>query len=252
VIGLQLCAPAFATEDLVSAEYANLVVDDVRHVLSEPVRWDRRDWLLAGIGTGAVVATGFFVDEPLREEIQRHRNKANDRLAHFFRPLGYEDTFILLGAFEAGGMLFHDDRALETAHDGLAASLIATGLITGSLKLGLGRSRPFDQDEAGHFRPFGGDDSFPSGHTTQSFAVATVLSEHYDIWWVKVLSYGAAAMVGWSRMENDSHWASDVLAGGLIGIAVGKTVVAFNREHRYRLSPVADGDTVGIRATRTF
>lgn len=227
-------------------------MDDTRHVLSSPSRWGGEDWLLVGLGAGAVVVTAAFVDEPLQEELQAHRNRTNNRIGRIFGPFGYEYAPLILGAFEAGGLIFHDDKALQAAHDGVAASLIGTGLITGSMKLAFGRTRPFDQEGVHHFEPFSGENAFPSGHTTEAFALATVVSEHYEAFWIKALSYGTAAMVGYSRMQNDSHWASDVLAGAFIGITVGKTVVGFNKERRYNLSLIAGPDTTGVKATRSF
>ena len=207
---------------------------------------------MAGLGTGAVVATAAWADKPLQKEIQRHRNGTPDDLAKAFKPFGAEYSFAVLGAFELEGLAFSDDKSRAVAQDGLASSIIAAGAITPSLQLATGRSRPSQSDGAHHFDPFSGHHSFPSGHTTQAFAVASVIADHYDPLWVKVGSYGVASMVGYARMERNAHWASDVLAGALIGIVVGKTVVHFNKDRRYELSVVADGDMVGAKATHTF
>lgn len=259
LFGVYSCPSAFSasseippTENLISKEYGELLREDTKHVLSAPLGWDRRDWLFVGLGTGAVIATAAYLDEPIQKEMQGHKRRTEERLSRFFAPFGFEHQPIILGAFEAGGILFHDDRAKQVAHDGIASSILATGLITGSLKMGFGRSRPFDHEGAHDFSPFSGIDSFPSGHTTQAFAVATVISEHYDSLWIKTVSYGTAAMVGWSRMEDDTHWVSDVLAGALIGTLVAKSIVRFNRERRYQLSVTADGDKVGVKVTRNF
>jgi undecaprenyl-diphosphatase len=60
--------------------------------------------------------------------------------------------------------------------------------------------------------------SFPSGHTTTAFALATVLSLWYPrgrwVWG------GGAVLVGWSRIVLGSHFPSDVLAGAVLGVAV--------------------------------
>jgi undecaprenyl-diphosphatase len=60
--------------------------------------------------------------------------------------------------------------------------------------------------------------SFPSGHATTAFALATVLSLWYPRGrWV----WGAGAvLVGWSRIVLGSHFPSDVLAGAVLGAAV--------------------------------
>ena len=62
--------------------------------------------------------------------------------------------------------------------------------------------------------------SFPSGHTAQAFAAATLLSEEYGrrYQWVPYLSYGLASSVGLLRMANNKHYLSDVLVGAGIGI----------------------------------
>jgi undecaprenyl-diphosphatase len=60
--------------------------------------------------------------------------------------------------------------------------------------------------------------SFPSGHATTAFALATLLSLWYPRWTGGFLA--AAALVGWSRAVLGSHFPSDVLAGAVLGCAV--------------------------------
>ena len=60
--------------------------------------------------------------------------------------------------------------------------------------------------------------SFPSGHATTAFALATLLSLWYPNWTAAWL--GLATLVGWSRIALGSHFPSDVVAGGLLGAAV--------------------------------
>ena len=61
--------------------------------------------------------------------------------------------------------------------------------------------------------------SFPSGHTGNNFAAATVLFAFYRRrgW----LYYAVAAGVGYSRVYTGAHWPSDVLASVFLGIAMG-------------------------------
>jgi hypothetical protein len=42
------------------------------------------------------------------------------------------------------------------------------------------------------FKPFSNNQSFPSGHSSQAFAVATAIAENYPVWWVQTLCYGGA------------------------------------------------------------
>ena len=243
--------PTQHVENLLSPEYGKLVLDDTWYVLSSPTRWNERDWIVAGLGVGSALAVGIWADKPIKEELQEHSGGANDDVAKAFEPFGREYSFAVLGAFELGGIAFHDDKSRAVAHDGLASSIIA-GAITLSLQLATGRSRPRESDEPDHFSPFSNRRSFPSGHTTQAFAVASVIAEHYDSPLIKIGSYGTASMVGYARMERNGHWASDVLVGALIGTFVGRTVVHFNKDKRYELSPIVDGDMIGAKVTHTF
>jgi undecaprenyl-diphosphatase len=62
-------------------------------------------------------------------------------------------------------------------------------------------------------------DSFPSGHTITTFALAVVLAKGYPSW--KIPIYGLACLIGFSRIYLDSHFASDVFAGAVLGVWVG-------------------------------
>jgi membrane-associated phospholipid phosphatase len=93
---------------------------------------------------------------------------------------------------------------------------LATG-ISSAVKYTVGRSRP---DVAGtniEFRPFSGSASFPSGHTAAAFAIATAVADQTHDPWSDYLLYGAASVTALSRINDNRHWASDVLIGGLIG-----------------------------------
>lgn len=70
----------------------------------------------------------------------------------------------------------------------------------------------------------GFDHSFPSGHTAVAFATASSLADVNPK--QKWLYYGSAALIGWSRVETDSHTWKDVLGGAVLGVAVGKWSVS--------------------------
>ena len=67
------------------------------------------------------------------------------------------------------------------------------------------------------YRPFSGNTSFPSGHTTVAFATAAALARESRARWVPWVAYPVAALVGWSRLRDNRHWASDVVAGAAVG-----------------------------------
>ena len=64
----------------------------------------------------------------------------------------------------------------------------------------------------------------PSGHAAMSFALATSLADEIHRPWATVGLYGMATAVGWSRINDNRHWLSDVAAGALIGITSSKLV----------------------------
>jgi undecaprenyl-diphosphatase len=122
------------------------------------------------------------------------------------------------------------------------------GVVVASLKKAVGRPRPNDTlegvrsidlarikprflalgkplresySEARIVPPHG--NSFPSGHTSNSFALATVTALFFRRGW---LVYLPAALVGYSRVYVGSHWPSDVLISAFIGTGLGLLVCA--------------------------
>jgi membrane-associated phospholipid phosphatase len=73
---------------------------------------------------------------------------------------------------------------------------------------------------SGEARPNGGEQSFPSGHTSNAFTGAEFMRlEYKDVSpWYGVYGYLLAASTGFLRMYNNKHWLSDVLAGAGTGI----------------------------------
>ena len=237
-----LAAPV---EDLFKKNYWFLVILDTKEVFTAPARWDTRDWLiLGGIAAGIVTVAAF--DEDIEHGIRGARNNTVTNILDNVQPLGNEYAIGIVGTFYIYGEFFKDPRAKTTALDSISASAIASGIVTNSFKYVIGRARPTDGRGAYNFRPFSGQDSFSSGHTTEAFALASVITEHYNAPWVQVTSYGLASAVGYARLNNNRHWPSDVLAGATIGTFVGKTVVHFNERHRQvSIQPIVGPDIRG-------
>jgi PAP2 superfamily len=222
------------------ATFPRLVVIDLRDVLGAPVHWTGRQWegfsiAVAGIGAAALL------DDTVRNHERNDHNRFSDQVAKDFEQFGQAGAFGVMGAFYVAGLVSDNSRARSVGEDGLISTLIAGGIVTPALKLVAGRTRPRDTDKTFDFKPFSGNSSFPSGHSTEAFAVASVIATHYDATWVKVASYGSAALVGFARIHHQAHFLSDVTAGAIIGTATGRAVVHRNEEERrrYALMPVA-------------
>jgi hypothetical protein len=210
-----------------SKAYVGLVWDDIKATFTAPASWDTRDWLIFG-GVAASVGTVAVFDGDIQGAVQRNRNQTVDDVFKHVQGFGNEYAPGVIGAFYVGGMLFDDPRAKSVALDAASASIIASGLILYPIKYTVGRARPGSNLGAYHFSPFSGSDSFPSGHTTEAFTLATVIAEHYHSIWIDLGCYGIASAVGYARLDLNYHWASDVLAGAAIGTFVGHLVVHVN------------------------
>jgi membrane-associated phospholipid phosphatase len=210
-----------------SKAYVGLVWDDIKATFTAPADWDTRDWLIAG-GVVASVGTVAVFDEDIQRAVQRNRNQTVDDIFKGVQGFGSQYVPGVIGAFYLGGIVFDNPEAKAVALDATSASIIAAGLALYPLKYTVGRARPGDNLGAYHFKPFSGSDSFPSGHTTEAFALATVIAEHYHSIWVDLGCYGIASAVGYARLDLNYHWASDVLAGAALGTFVGHVVVHVN------------------------
>jgi membrane-associated phospholipid phosphatase len=170
--------------------------------------------------------------------------------------LGAEYSFVVLAGFEVTSLLDDDDvRAHAVVVDGLSSTLIASGIITPVLKYSIGRVRSNSTYATYQFKPFSNNASFPSGHATQAFAVASVIAADYPEWWVQVVAYGAAGVVGLARIEQNAHFVSDVVAGAIIGTVVGRAVVARHNKampHGMTVAPLIDGRQVGLVCSYDF
>jgi membrane-associated phospholipid phosphatase len=153
----------------------------------------------------------------------------------------------LAAALFGAGRLAHDQRFRDATYDIAEVTLVAVTYTT-ALKYATQRTRPDGSDKL----------SFPSGHTSNAFAWATV-GAHYYGWKLGVPGYLVAGMIGVARMEKRAHHLSDVLAGAGIGYIVGRTAVRRDGEPipgrpRVHLAPGLDprGAGAGLVLTVDF
>lgn len=120
------------------------------------------------------------------------------------------------------GRSTRNSRLQETGR--LAAeALIDTGIVTQALKFGTGRTRPDVGTGRGRF--FQGGRSFPSGHSSSIWALATVIASEYKHRpLIKYGAFAAAIMVSISRYSGRNHFLSDIIGGGALGFGIGRFV----------------------------
>jgi membrane-associated phospholipid phosphatase len=201
---------------------------------------------MLALHVGAIVATALLVlagwDATLQSFFQR------------VDPLGFAFPFACLvggnlwhaltgAAILAIGKLRGDIRLLGAGAAGLQALLLAAFVNLGA-KIVSGRSGPLPayrpewmpsrfahSADPGDFRfDFwnhleGGRWFWPSGHTATAVAFVSALVAVYpEKPWVAWVGYPLAAMMGLAMVDGDFHWASDVVAGALMGHAAGWAV----------------------------
>lgn len=119
----------------------------------------------------------------------------------------------------------------------LVRAQLMTQVTTAGIKMVVGRGRPD-----------GTQYSFPSGHTSTTFATATVLQRNLG-WKVGIPAYGVAAYVATSRIQVRRHYLSDVAFGAALGIVAGRTVTLGTGDARFALSPAAAPGGASVNVT---
>lgn len=137
----------------------------------------------------------------------------------FFQFASNSDVYLVIGipvAMAATGLIKNDDNLVRNACVTIAATALNFS-VTAILKYSIDRERPFLTYPDIAKKSDAGSPSFPSGHTSSSFATATSLSLAYPKWYIIIPAYTWAGTVAYSRMYLGVHYPSDVLAGAAIG-----------------------------------
>jgi membrane-associated phospholipid phosphatase len=220
------------TRRFVPALFGNLK-DDIKHV----PRRNSIYWLAAGSGLALAV-------HPLDEKINE-RLVGSDFADAFFAPGKYIGSLpVLLGTGVvtwAAGRANKQPRAQHIGMDLIESALLSEGIVQG-IKYSVRRDRPKNDD--GTSAP---GYSFPSGHSTMTFAAATVMQQHLGWKWA-VPTYTLASYVAVSRLHDNRHYASDVAFGAGLGIIIGRSITWHGR-HFYAspmLAPKAAGVLVYV------
>jgi hypothetical protein len=186
-----------------------------------------------GLMVSGIIADGRG-KESIKNEIVEERNE------HLFGFKNHADDyaqfapFVAIYGFEWAGMKPRTDWQNRTA-------ILIKGQI---LNLGLVYILKKTLKET---RPDGTAYSFPSGHTANVFAGATMLSIEYgeEYKWVPYVSYGVATGVGVMRMANNKHYISDVLFVAGLGILSMK-VAYWTHQYRWNLPKSEKDPFAGI------
>ncbi|NIO49271.1 MAG: phosphatase PAP2 family protein [Candidatus Aminicenantes bacterium] len=226
-----LFAETSSDEDKVNKEFLLNFGNDFVDVLVSPKDWKGKDFLnlSAVIGAGLLL---YAVDQDIQQWVQDHRNSSSEDIFRAITHLG--NGYVLIGLMTAlyvSGEVSDNNSLRKTALLSLE-SWLTKGIIIRGLKSVVGRARPWTGESSHSFHPFSTKSrfaSFPSGHASSAFAVATVIAEQSKKAYIDILAYSLATLVAISRIHIDKHWASDILVGSAIGYFVAKKICALDR-----------------------
>ena len=232
---------------LTGKTYFLLLWSDIKQSYTKPFHMHGKDWRNLGLFAGAAALLS-FADKPIQQNAVEFsdRNANVHSIGEFISRFGSTYEVYTLAAFETYGLLFKSTKVKTTTL--LATQAVITGtLIFSTIKTLAVRVRPnsyapdqiaepvfkgpfsnTSKDFAGHRS----NSSFPSGHTTVSFAAATVFAMEYkNKPLIPIIAYSISTLIALSRITENKHWTTDVLAGAAIGYLTGRHVV--NNYHRY-------------------
>ncbi len=191
----------------------------------------RSTWTILAIG-GAAAAAVYPADDEANAQIV-----GSDALGRFFAPGKWIGNFsVQVGAASALYIVGRyvlprtqgEAKTNRVSHLGfdMLRALVVSQVLTQGIKVSVRRDRPTGECCA-----------FPSGHSSATFATASVLERHFGYrgsWPMFVV----ASYVAMSRMHDNRHFLSDVVFGASLGIATGWTVVGRHGRSSYALMPV--------------
>ena len=202
-----------------------VVIDDVKYIVTAPLRMDLESGLITAGVVGAVGGVMAF-DSNIQKWVQRNQSRTGNDVFDGFRTVGDAALPVNAGLAVAGYFFRKSEegnKLFQTSLVSIEAQMLAGG-ITQAGKFAIGRNRPSRDPQGNSYEPFQRfNQSMPSGHATQMFALAAVFSEHYSLP-VQMLVYSLAMGVGAERVYHNKHFASDVVAGSAIGYVVGKAL----------------------------
>jgi membrane-associated phospholipid phosphatase len=191
---------------------------------------DAVPWILVGAGTAGLIASDHWTAHQLPNTVDQVAISSD------VSRVGAGYTVIPIAAgFYIGGAIAHNEKARETGVLGGEAVLDAL-IVSEVFKLTMRRERPLDGDGKGRF--FQGGSSFPSGHSTVSWALASVVAHEYnENVLYPIAAYGLASLVSFSRLSGQNHFTSDIFVGAALGWFTGRYVFKTHVDHSIHRRP---------------
>jgi hypothetical protein len=169
-------------------------------------------WANGAMLAGGAILASTLLDKPVDRFMKKHQGSSITRA---WDNAGKVTPVLLAGA-AASAVAFGDGRMQNIGIISLESIASAAALSIGAKHVA-GRARPYEDQGQWSKAADRSNASFPSNHATVAFAAVTPFAQEYDAPWL----YGLAAAGSLGRTAARQHWTSDVVAGGLLGMAVG-------------------------------
>jgi membrane-associated phospholipid phosphatase len=227
---LQNATPAVAERDVSWSSLPRNFLQDQKDIWLFPVQLAKgHQWIPTLSITGLTAA--LIVADPHDIGYFRRTTTFNTFNNVFSGPITAAEIAIVPAAFLVVGHFGHNSYAEKTAL--LAGEAYAdSAVLDVVMKVATRRLRPSDIHPSGpfndtffnsHVSNVGINSSFPSSHASAAFAVATVFAHRYRRHrWVPWVAYGAASVISFSRVTNQSHFPSDVFLGAALGFTISE------------------------------
>ena len=215
--------------------YLRGYISDIKNILTSQLRWRRSDWINAILIVGTTVGL-YTYDQDIQNWVQKNRNSTSDKIAKFTKPFGDgKYTLPPLSLLYLYGHFFEYEKVRKVALLSLE-SFIISGIFTEIIKYTGHRHRPNTGEPHNTWDGPGFSTShlsFPSGHSSSAFAIATVIASEYDDRvFIPPLVYGIAVLTALSRVNENAHWASDVFFGSAVGYFTAKAIVGLHSNEK--------------------
>lgn len=195
---------------------------------------NKNNWLIPVVAvsySGAIYLCYRWLDTRIQKFSEENKSKFQTFISNSVSDLG-------LGMVQSIGLggttiiaFAAKNKKLQQTVIIWAGSLLINSIVTDQLKLSFQRHRPHSGDSYNALDWRKGpklNKSFPSAHTSNAFATATVFATQYKTTkWVPPVAYTLASLVALSRIYDNAHWASDVLAGAAVGFLSAKAMNSF-------------------------
>ncbi len=221
---------------------------DTGQYLTAPLHWDEGNWAQFAVSLAAIGVAHQYDDN-----VRSHFAASTDTQdTHELRDAF--PTFAMIGGTWALAAVLGDKDGYEEGRAMLESAGL-TVLSTTMLKYAAGRQRPNETSKVDDWRNSGS--SFPSMHASTAFAVGTILAEYGndgDRWTRRTIGYGLALATSYARVHSNSHWLSDVVAGGALGIATAQFTMNRREDRRVKrlsasVAPLPGGAMLSVSKT---